>query len=73
MAIKHTNTEIGFDFLQSFGPSVGEYIVGEKKVFFAGVGSGAYGDVGGKGGDGAGGTLGGGVSPPPALSHIGSR
>jgi hypothetical protein len=63
--------EIGFDFLQSFGQSVGEYISGENKVYFAGGGSGAYGGTGGKGGGGAGGTQGGGAVAPSGLANTG--
>ena len=63
--------EIGFDFLQNFGTSVGEYFSSENKVYFAGGGSGAYGGVGGNGGGGIGGTIGGGVAPPAGLPNTG--
>ena len=65
-------SEIGFDFLQSFGQSVGEYISGENKVYFAGGGAGQSNTAtGGKGGGGAGGTLGGGVAAPSGLPNTG--
>jgi hypothetical protein len=49
-------SEIGYDFRTNFGTSVGQYIAGENKVYFAGGGGGgANGNVsGGKGGGGAG-------------------
>jgi hypothetical protein len=48
--------EINYDFRTNFGTSIGEYIVGEDKVYFAGGGGGGAGSgaPGGKGGGGAG-------------------
>jgi len=50
-------SEIGYDFRTNFGTSVGQYIAGENKVYFAGGGGGggSNGNVsGGKGGGGVG-------------------
>jgi hypothetical protein len=49
-------TEINFDFLQSFGSSVGQYISAENKVYFAGGGGGGASSVNNisKGGGGIG-------------------
>ena len=59
-------TEINFDFLQNFGSSVGQYISGENKTYFAGGGGGGAaannsiskggGGIGGAGNGGPGGS-----------------
>jgi len=71
-------SEINFDFLQNFGQSVGVYISGENKVYFAGGGGGGNGDAsitgGGKGGGGNGGSSGsgGGAGGGNATNNTGS-
>jgi hypothetical protein len=67
-------SEIGYDFRTNFGTSVGQYIAGENKVYFAGGGGGgANGNVsGGKGGGGAGSSGGAGSVAASAIADTGS-